>query len=192
MKSDTAKVLHKIAGRPMLHWIVTAARAAGAERVVAILGHQNDVGEGVARRELRRRARSTSRSSPSSAAPATPCSARCPRVAERVRRSHRRDPHRRRAAARRASGSPSWSRRAPNDAAGLALLSTVPDRDDAVRPPRARRERHAREIVEHPDATPEQNKIKDTNAGFYAIAPRPPAQATRRRCAPTTRRASST
>ena len=42
MKSDTAKVLHKIAGRPMLHWVVTAARAAGAERVVAILGHQHE------------------------------------------------------------------------------------------------------------------------------------------------------
>src|SRR5579884_3049134 len=42
MKSDTSKVLHRIAGRPMLHWVVTAARAAGAERVVAILGHQHD------------------------------------------------------------------------------------------------------------------------------------------------------
>ena len=28
MKSETPKVLHKIAGRPMLHWVVTAARAA--------------------------------------------------------------------------------------------------------------------------------------------------------------------
>src|SRR5690242_7205660 len=42
MKSDTAKVLHKVAGRPMLHWVVGAARAAGAQRVVAILGHQLD------------------------------------------------------------------------------------------------------------------------------------------------------
>src|SRR5688572_15629543 len=42
MKSETSKVLHKIAGRPMLHWVVTAARAAGAERVVAILGHQHE------------------------------------------------------------------------------------------------------------------------------------------------------
>ena len=40
MKSDTAKVLHKIAGRPMLHWVVGAARAAGAERVVAKLTAQ--------------------------------------------------------------------------------------------------------------------------------------------------------
>ena len=46
MKSDTAKVLHKIAGRPMLHWVVTAARTAGAERVVAILGHQSEVVKG--------------------------------------------------------------------------------------------------------------------------------------------------
>src|SRR5204862_3598356 len=44
MKSDLAKVLHRIAGRPMLHWVVTAARAAGAGRVIAILGHKaNDV-----------------------------------------------------------------------------------------------------------------------------------------------------
>src|SRR5580658_8491866 len=42
MKSDTAKVLHRIAGRPMLHWVVRAARAAGVERVVAILGHQHE------------------------------------------------------------------------------------------------------------------------------------------------------
>src|SRR5690348_13713040 len=42
MKSDVAKVLHPIAGRPMLHWVVTAARTAGAARVVAILGHQHE------------------------------------------------------------------------------------------------------------------------------------------------------
>ena len=43
MKSETPKVLHKIAGRPMLHWVVTAARAAGASRIVAILGHKHEV-----------------------------------------------------------------------------------------------------------------------------------------------------
>ena len=42
MKSDLAKVLHRIAGRPMLHWVVTAARAAGAGRVIAILGHKSE------------------------------------------------------------------------------------------------------------------------------------------------------
>ena len=43
MKSETPKVLHRIAGRPMLHWVVTAARTAGASRVVAILGHKHEV-----------------------------------------------------------------------------------------------------------------------------------------------------
>ena len=43
MKSDLPKVLHRVAGRPLLHWVVTAARAAGAGRVVAILGHQHEV-----------------------------------------------------------------------------------------------------------------------------------------------------
>jgi len=42
MKSETPKVLHRIAGRPMIHWVVVAARAAGAQRIVAILGHKAD------------------------------------------------------------------------------------------------------------------------------------------------------
>ncbi|HEX4456246.1 MAG TPA: NTP transferase domain-containing protein, partial [Kofleriaceae bacterium] len=43
MKSDMAKVLHRIAGRPMVHWVVGAAKAAGATKVVAILGHQYEI-----------------------------------------------------------------------------------------------------------------------------------------------------
>ncbi len=39
MKSDLPKVLHSIAGRPMVCWPVSAALEAGAERVVVILGH---------------------------------------------------------------------------------------------------------------------------------------------------------
>ena len=42
MKSERAKVLHEVAGRPMLAWAVETGRAAGAHRVVAILGHQFD------------------------------------------------------------------------------------------------------------------------------------------------------
>jgi bifunctional UDP-N-acetylglucosamine pyrophosphorylase / glucosamine-1-phosphate N-acetyltransferase len=53
--------------------------------------------------------------------------------------------------------------------AGLALLSTVPDRDmpygRLVRDDKGVVEK----IVEHVDATPEQRAIRDTNAGFYAI-----------------------
>ncbi|HEY4451380.1 MAG TPA: bifunctional UDP-N-acetylglucosamine diphosphorylase/glucosamine-1-phosphate N-acetyltransferase GlmU [Solirubrobacteraceae bacterium] len=36
MRSQTPKVLHELCGRPMVLWPVTAARAAGAERVVVV------------------------------------------------------------------------------------------------------------------------------------------------------------
>ncbi|HSD91111.1 MAG TPA: bifunctional UDP-N-acetylglucosamine diphosphorylase/glucosamine-1-phosphate N-acetyltransferase GlmU [Kofleriaceae bacterium] len=167
MKSDTAKVLHKIAGRPMLHWVVTAARQAGAERVVAILGHQNEAvkaaldasfGAGSVDVAIQAEQRGTGHAV-QCALPAVQnesddrivviLSGDAPlllseRISELVRAC---------------TESP----------AGLALLSTRPDRDM----PYGRLVRDAKgvleRIVEHPDATPEQRQIKDTNAGFYAI-----------------------
>jgi bifunctional UDP-N-acetylglucosamine pyrophosphorylase/glucosamine-1-phosphate N-acetyltransferase len=167
MKSDVAKVLHPIAGRPMLHWVVTAARTAGAARVVAILGHQHEAvktsldksfGEGAIQVALQAEQRGTGHAVQC----ALPAVAGEPddrivviltgdapllateRISELVRAC---------------AESPS----------GLALLSTVPDRPM----PYGRLVRDARgvleKIVEHPDATPEQRAIRDTNAGFYAI-----------------------
>jgi bifunctional UDP-N-acetylglucosamine pyrophosphorylase/glucosamine-1-phosphate N-acetyltransferase len=40
MKSARAKVLHPVAGRPMIEYSVGLARGLGAERVVCVLGHQ--------------------------------------------------------------------------------------------------------------------------------------------------------
>src|SRR5262245_4385765 len=42
MKSEQPKVLHKVAGRPLLFWPVALARALGADRVLAVLGHKID------------------------------------------------------------------------------------------------------------------------------------------------------
>jgi bifunctional UDP-N-acetylglucosamine pyrophosphorylase/glucosamine-1-phosphate N-acetyltransferase len=42
MKSDKAKVLHTIAGRPMIEYAVALARALGSSRTVCVLGHQAD------------------------------------------------------------------------------------------------------------------------------------------------------
>ena len=167
MKSDTAKVLHKIAGRPMLHWVVRAARAAGVDRVVAILGHQHDAakasldaafGPGSVDIALQHEQRGTGHAVQCALsavvgesddrivtiltgdAPLLPSE----RIAELVRAC-------------------------ADTPAGLALLSTRPDREM----PYGRLLRDARgvlqKIVEHPDATPEQRAIRDTNAGFYAI-----------------------
>ena len=40
MRSRLPKVLHPLCGRPMLLWTVLAAREAGAERIVAVLGDE--------------------------------------------------------------------------------------------------------------------------------------------------------
>jgi len=42
MKSDKPKVLHEICGKPMLWYVVRAAREAGAERVIVVVGHERD------------------------------------------------------------------------------------------------------------------------------------------------------
>lgn len=42
MKSDLAKVLHKVAGRPMIHYVVDLAERLAAHGVVVVVGHQAD------------------------------------------------------------------------------------------------------------------------------------------------------
>jgi bifunctional UDP-N-acetylglucosamine pyrophosphorylase / glucosamine-1-phosphate N-acetyltransferase len=40
MESDLAKVLHQAAGRPLLAWVLDAARVAGCSRLAVVIGHQ--------------------------------------------------------------------------------------------------------------------------------------------------------
>lgn len=42
MRSPVAKVLHAIAGEPMVTHVVAAVRRAGAKRIVCVVGHQGD------------------------------------------------------------------------------------------------------------------------------------------------------
>jgi len=39
MKSALPKVLHEAAGRPLLAWVIDAARAAGCQRILVVVGH---------------------------------------------------------------------------------------------------------------------------------------------------------
>lgn len=39
MRSERPKPLHPVAGRPMLHWVLDAARAAGCERLLVVVGY---------------------------------------------------------------------------------------------------------------------------------------------------------
>jgi bifunctional UDP-N-acetylglucosamine pyrophosphorylase/glucosamine-1-phosphate N-acetyltransferase len=43
MKSDTPKVLHEACGRPIVEYVLDAARAAGAERLILVVGHKADL-----------------------------------------------------------------------------------------------------------------------------------------------------
>jgi bifunctional UDP-N-acetylglucosamine pyrophosphorylase / glucosamine-1-phosphate N-acetyltransferase len=47
MLSDTPKVLHRVAGKSLVEWVADAARAAGANRVVAIVRPGDGVEEGL-------------------------------------------------------------------------------------------------------------------------------------------------
>lgn len=40
MRSDLAKVLHRLNGRPLIHYVLETARALGSRRIIAIIGHQ--------------------------------------------------------------------------------------------------------------------------------------------------------
>ncbi|MCP4835598.1 MAG: NTP transferase domain-containing protein [Phycisphaera sp.] len=43
MQSDLPKVMHEVAGRPMVHWVVDACREAGAARIVVVVGHRAEL-----------------------------------------------------------------------------------------------------------------------------------------------------
>ena len=43
MGSDLPKVLHPVAGKPMVQWVVDAAKEAGASRVVLVIGHGSEL-----------------------------------------------------------------------------------------------------------------------------------------------------
>ncbi|NLT07320.1 MAG: NTP transferase domain-containing protein, partial [Solirubrobacterales bacterium] len=47
MRSSLPKVLHPVCGRPMVEWVVAAARAAGARRVVCVTRPGDGVAEGL-------------------------------------------------------------------------------------------------------------------------------------------------
>lgn len=43
MRSDLPKVVHPVAGRPMVEWVVGACRGAGIGRVILVVGHRQEV-----------------------------------------------------------------------------------------------------------------------------------------------------
>lgn len=45
MKSERSKVVHEVLGKPLIRWVVDAARAAGANQIICVLGHGREMVE---------------------------------------------------------------------------------------------------------------------------------------------------
>ncbi|MCH2161034.1 MAG: NTP transferase domain-containing protein [Phycisphaerales bacterium] len=43
MQSDLPKVMHEVADRPMINWVIDATRKAGARRIIVVVGHRGDL-----------------------------------------------------------------------------------------------------------------------------------------------------
>lgn len=46
MKSELPKVLHEVCGRPMVSHVISQAKKAGAETIIAVIGHGAEPGKG--------------------------------------------------------------------------------------------------------------------------------------------------
>ena len=168
MRSRLPKVLHPLCGRPLLLWTVEAAREAGAERIVVVLGDEADE---VARRAAARTSRSRSR-------------IRRPAPATRSCR-----PATRSAGAEHVivlSGDHPLldagfitalaERHASSGAAATVTTRELEDPGQYGRVVRGARRRASSgsSRPRHPgDATPEELAIKEINAGTYAFAVEP-------------------
>jgi bifunctional UDP-N-acetylglucosamine pyrophosphorylase/glucosamine-1-phosphate N-acetyltransferase len=167
MRSERAKVLHEICGRPLVHYAVRAAIGAGANPVVAVVGHQAGEVEVALRgafdaKALRFALQKQQKGTADAVLAAEPqlkghrgpvliLSGDAPLITEEVLS--------RLAETREQSGS------------ALAFLTVTLDdptgygrvvRDPGGKPAR---------IVEEKDASAEQRRIREVNAGFYCADP---------------------
>ena len=42
MKSNKAKVIHEICGKPMVNWVIQAVKASDVDNIIVVTGHQEE------------------------------------------------------------------------------------------------------------------------------------------------------
>jgi bifunctional UDP-N-acetylglucosamine pyrophosphorylase/glucosamine-1-phosphate N-acetyltransferase len=164
MKSDLPKVLHEACGRPLGAWPLRAAQAAGADAIVAVVGHQADrvqvalsadFGDGLAF-ALQEEQRGTGHAV-LCGVPALPDDADDVLILYGDTPLLKPETLLALVERRRTEGVPLGLLTAElEQPAGYGRMV----RDDAG---------VVREIVEHKDATPEQRAIREVNPGIYAV-----------------------
>ena len=162
MVSASPKVLHRAAGRPLLGWVLDAARAAGCTRILVVVGHGAEevrstfTGEGnadltwVLQAEQRGTGHALAQAAPDlagSSATVLVLSGDVPLVTPKTLEG----------LASLAEGS--WGAMAVAEPADPGALGRVI----------ANSEGNLRQIVEARDATPEERAIRLINAGLYAL-----------------------
>jgi bifunctional UDP-N-acetylglucosamine pyrophosphorylase/glucosamine-1-phosphate N-acetyltransferase len=160
MKSERAKVLHEVDGRPMIRLVVDAAMAAGCDPVVAVIGHQreqvrealgDDVLTAVQEEQLGtgHAVRCAREALDGFVGFATVLSGDVPLIrAETIR---------------------ALTETAVREDAACALLSMEVTGENRYGKVVRGSDGAVERIVEHKDATPEQRKITEVNAGVYAF-----------------------
>lgn len=162
MQSDLPKVLHPLRGKPLVNWVIEAARGAGAERVVAVLGYGREQVEKIlpagAETALQLEQKGTGHAARCAeerlggyAGPVVVLSGDVPLIRAATIREL--------VARQRASG-----------AAAVVLSAQVGGEHAYGRIVRDSAGAFKR-IVEHKDATPDERKIGEINTGTYAFGP---------------------
>jgi UDP-N-acetylglucosamine diphosphorylase/glucosamine-1-phosphate N-acetyltransferase len=164
MKSDLAKVLHPLCGAPMLSYPVAAARAAGSERIVVVIGHQAGqirekfLDQGlifVEQRELLGTGHAVLQAAENfrdhEGAIVILCGDVPLILPGTVRSLYERH---------RAEG------------AAVTVLTTVPDEPAGYGRVVKTADGHVKKIVEERDATPEEKSIREINTGIYCVESR--------------------
>ncbi len=158
MKSALPKVLHRAAGRPLLQWVVDAARAAGCERILVVVGHgAEQVREQIQGEDLGWVLQAEQRGTGHALAQAEaeiPGEATVLVLSGDVPLVQTATLDRLAAAAEAGWGAMTVAELPEPGSLGRVIV----DRDGAFR-----------EIVEFKDATPEQRAVRLINAGIYAL-----------------------
>ena len=159
MKSALPKVLHRAAGRPLLQWVVDAARAAGCARILVVVGHGAErVREEISGDDLGWVLQAEQRGTGHALAQAE---AGDPGRGDRARPLRRRaagparDARPARHGGRGRAGAPWPSPSSPIPGSLGRVIVDGPAPSSA--------------IVEFKDATPEQRAVRMINAGIYAL-----------------------
>lgn len=160
MKSKKPKVAHEVLGKPMVRWVVDAARSAGLTRIVTVVGHERDqviplveadceIAEQYVRRGTADAVNSCRDQLGDFAGSVVVLSGDCPLITPATIRKL-------------------VQTREESDAAVVVLTMNLDDpsgygrivRDEAG---------EVECIVEQKDATPEQAAIRECNSGFYCF-----------------------